>query len=308
MIMTAIGRMPKTFSKDLFSADNKYTHSYGLFNTPATKTYHVHLEVFSGESCFAVADEIITLKANPIIGLRQLGAICLEADPAQIVPETNGFTGTGVFSGKGISATGLFSPAKAGVGTFTITYLFIAQNGCGFTTSQDITVNPTPTVNAGGNIGLLEGRTVLLRATASGEGLTYKWTPATGLDHDDVLNPVCSATDDITYKLTVTNNNGCTAADETTVKVLKSLSVINTFTPNGDGVNDTWVIKYLETYPGNTVDVYNRYGEKVYSSVGYGIPWDGTYKGANLPAGTYYYIINPKNGRKAVAGSVTIIR
>jgi gliding motility-associated-like protein len=90
--------------------------------------------------------------------------------------------------------------------------------------------------------------------------------------------------------------------------VLKKLGVINTFTPNGDGFNDTWTIKYLESYPGNTVDVYNRYGEKVYSSTGYGIPWDGTYKGANLPSGTYYYIINPKNGRKVVSGSVTIIR
>jgi hypothetical protein len=45
--------------------------------------------------------------------------------------------------------------------------------------------------------GLLEGGTVLLKAKASGKGLSYKWTPATGLDHDDVLNPVCAATDDI---------------------------------------------------------------------------------------------------------------
>jgi gliding motility-associated-like protein len=80
------------------------------------------------------------------------------------------------------------------------------------------------------------------------------------------------------------------------------------FTPNGDGVNDTWNIKYLETYPGNTVDIYNRQGEKVYSSIGYASPWDGRYKGAILPTGTYYYIINPKNGRKLISGNVTIIK
>ncbi|WP_373417344.1 T9SS type B sorting domain-containing protein [Mucilaginibacter phenanthrenivorans] len=46
----------------------------------------------------------------------------------------------------------------------------------------------------------------------------------------------------------------------------------NTFTPNGDGINDTWTIENLNSYTNNTVGIYNRYGEKVYSSVGCGIP------------------------------------
>jgi gliding motility-associated-like protein len=84
--------------------------------------------------------------------------------------------------------------------------------------------------------------------------------------------------------------------------------VPNTFTPNGDGINDVWNIKYIENYPNCTVDIYNRYGEKLYSSIGYPIAWDGRYKGANLPMGTYYYIIDPKDGLKAVSGYVAIIR
>jgi gliding motility-associated-like protein len=54
--------------------------------------------------------------------------------------------------------------------------------------------------------------------------------------------------------------------------------------------------------------VFNRYGQPVYHSIGYSIPWDGTYKGQPLPVATYYYIINPKNGRAAINGSVTILR
>jgi gliding motility-associated-like protein len=54
--------------------------------------------------------------------------------------------------------------------------------------------------------------------------------------------------------------------------------------------------------------VYNRYGENVYSSIGYGIPWNATYKGARLPAGTYYYIIDLKNKSKVLSGFVAIIR
>jgi gliding motility-associated-like protein len=88
----------------------------------------------------------------------------------------------------------------------------------------------------------------------------------------------------------------------------QTLAIPNTFTPNGDGINDTWVIRSLENYPNCTVQVYNRWGEKLYSSVGYPVPWDGTYKGANLPVGTYYYIINLKNGVNAISGWVAIIK
>ena len=90
--------------------------------------------------------------------------------------------------------------------------------------------------------------------------------------------------------------------------MLKQLEIPNTFTPNADGVNDVWNIKYLESYPGCTVDIFNRFGMKVFSTIGYTTQWDGKLNGADLPVGTYYYIINPLNGRKAVKGSITLIR
>ncbi len=93
-----------------------------------------------------------------------------------------------------------------------------------------------------------------------------------------------------------------------TVNLPQMITVPNAFTPNGDGVNDTWDIKFIDSYPNCKVDVYNRWGENVYSSIGYGIPWEGTYKGAVLPSGTYYYVINLKNGFKVLSGFVAIIR
>jgi gliding motility-associated-like protein len=90
--------------------------------------------------------------------------------------------------------------------------------------------------------------------------------------------------------------------------VLKGPEVPNAFSPNGDGINDTWRIKYLESYPGATVEVYNRYGQIVYHSLGYSVDWDGTYNGRPLPVATYYYIINPRNGREVITGSVTILK
>jgi gliding motility-associated-like protein len=85
-------------------------------------------------------------------------------------------------------------------------------------------------------------------------------------------------------------------------------AIPNVFTPNGDGINDKWVIQYLESYPGAVVEIFNRYGSLVFRSVGYTKPWDGTFNGKEMPAGTYYYIINPKNGRKQISGFVDIVR
>ena len=82
----------------------------------------------------------------------------------------------------------------------------------------------------------------------------------------------------------------------------------NAFSPNNDGINDKWEIKYLNDYPAALVTVFDRYGQPVYNSSGTYIPWDGTFKGSPLPIGTYYYIISPGNGRKVLSGSVTLLR
>jgi gliding motility-associated-like protein len=68
------------------------------------------------------------------------------------------------------------------------------------------------------------------------------------------------------------------------------------------------VIQYLDTYPGCVVDIVNRYGQPVFHSVGYPTPWDGKVNGKDAPIGTYYYVIDPKNGRAKMTGYVDIIR
>jgi gliding motility-associated-like protein len=93
-----------------------------------------------------------------------------------------------------------------------------------------------------------------------------------------------------------------------TLIITQSYAIPNTFTPNGDGINDTWHIKFLDSYQNCTVNIYNRSGRKVFYANGYPTPWDGTSQGAALPAGVYYYIIQLNNINKLLSGYITIIR
>jgi gliding motility-associated-like protein len=86
------------------------------------------------------------------------------------------------------------------------------------------------------------------------------------------------------------------------------VKIPNAFSPNGDGINDTWIITNLVDYQNNTVEIFNRYGQRVFYSLGYAVPWNGTYNGNPVPTGVYYYIIDLKNGFGKLTGSITVIR
>lgn len=102
---------------------------------------------------------------------------------------------------------------------------------------------------------------------------------------------------------------------EPAIAVVRSLKVAplrvtilsNTITPNGDGVNDTWIIQGLDYDVSGTVSIYNRNGGVVFQSRGYPIPFNGTRNGKKLPAGVYYYVINFSDRRTSLSGSLTIL-
>ncbi len=112
------------------------------------------------------------------------------------------------------------------------------------------------------------------------------------------------------YIITVSDIYNCQITDTFTVKVtdIECIHVYNSFSPNGDGVNDTWDIDNIFLYPDVQINVFNQWGNKVFESTGYEEPWDGTFNGKSLPAGTYYYTLDLKNGDAPYSGSVTILK
>jgi|GEM_PF-953189 gliding motility-associated-like protein len=114
-----------------------------------------------------------------------------------------------------------------------------------------------------------------------------------------------------TYTVTVTDINFCT--ETKTIQLTSEydfcLDIPNVFTPNGDGVNDTWNIKFIDMYSNPTVIVFDNTGKKLYESSGHYTPWDGKINGKPLPLGSYFYTIklNSNNEKNIFTGTLDII-
>jgi gliding motility-associated-like protein len=137
----------------------------------------------------------------------------------------------------------------------------------------------------------------------------YYWTPASYLSNAQILTPRASPPSSQAYTLVAESTFGCGAAsDEMKVQVYKTVSIPNAFSPNGDGINDTWEIRALESYPGCRISVFDRYGSQILQQTNYVKPWDGKINSQPIPAGAYYYIIDLNIPGKVLQGSVTVIR
>lgn len=312
-------------SEALFS----YVWNFGDPNDPSSSTLrqpthkysavgpnNVQLKITSKDGCVDSLTRVLnTIYPWPKANFSASQTAICQGDPIQFTGLGNGFTSAPVRwewnLGGGATST-LQNPRKifTDSGSFTISYYFFNSQGCvSDTVSQTVVVHPYPVLELGPNIVVLEGGTKSLKPEfVYGTNLIYQWTPSLYLNSDTDSIPKTTPLGDITYRLNLTGIGGCTVTDTLFVKLLLAPIIPNAFSPNGDGIHDRWRIQYLESYPGATVDVYDRYGMLVFNSIEYAVDWDGTRNGKPLPIGTYYYVINPKNGRKIITGSVTIIK
>jgi len=211
-------------------------------------------------------------------------------------------------------ATGLDNdtiPNPTATPSQTTPYKVIISNGGCVDSSKTVmvTVNQNPIANAGSDIYLFQGQSTILQGSAQGDNITGTfWTPATFLSDPTSLTPIATPTHDITYTLTVATSTCGASTSSVFVRVYQKVTIPNAFSPNNDGINDYWDIQALNTYPESITQVFNRYGQQVFQSTGYANPWDGTSNGKALPAGTYYYIIDLKNGQPKLSGWVLIVR
>lgn len=155
-----------------------------------------------------------------------------------------------------------------------------------------------------------QGESLQLEAVTNGS-YTISWSPDSNLVIVDPLRPMATPRNTTTYKVVVTNATGCKDSSEVIVRVTLPLRIPNAFSPNDDGLNDSWEIDGIETYPNARIQVFNRWGNIVFekTDIRENEIWNGTRNGEKLPEATYYYVIDPNVANEPVQkGMVTIVR
>ncbi len=237
---------------------------------------------------------------------------CSTAATGSIVATATGGIAPYTYSLNGgpFQTSNTFSNITDGTKTLTIKDAF-----CGTLTKTIIVgVKPSPVISAGPDKTIVNGEQIMLDGSiGNNTAATIAWTPATTLTGANTLTPFAKPAITTNYTLTVVNSNGCTSTDIVNVTVLPyCIKVMDAFTPNGDAINDQWLVTQGGACTTETnVKVFNRYGSEVYSNANYTNNWDGKYKGKVVPDGTYYYFIEFTlvGGRKLIVkGDVTILR
>ncbi len=214
-------------------------------------------------------------------------------------------------------ADGATASARQNLAPDTYAITVSDAQGCSVTTSAtlaytyDFTIEATPAAT----IELGDNTTLAYSVTGYSGTLSSRWTTDYGLSCTDCAAPVAAPGQTTRYQITVSNAQGCTASDTTTVIVIANYSIFipNAFSPNGDGTND-----YFEFY-GNkkavkfvNAEVFDRWGESVFRSNDINFRWDGTYRGATVEPGTLVWQINVTfidgHSNAMQKGSLTVIR
>jgi len=209
----------------------------------------------------------------------------------------------------GLSSAVIADPIAKPADTTMYAVVVQSQNGCKDSATITINVSEAPKADAGPDKNVAEGQSVQLSGSADGNNTSYTWSPGMYINDIQSLQPIVSPSSDITYYLTVSSNDGCgISADSVKVHVFKTVIIPNAFSPNGDGVNDTWNIKALNSYNDYELSVYSRYGQIVFTTKNYSNRWDGSFNGKPLPVGTYYYLLDLKQRLPKLKGFVVILR
>jgi len=283
---------------DPITGEHLYVHDTIIVSPSSTTSYYVRTE--GGEcgptECLGITVSVYTLETN----LLSFDNICGTAVPSFNL--TGGIPSGGTYSGTGVT-NNVFDPSNAGLGTHDITYTY-SSAGCTITDTETITVVSSP-LNVYHTIeqeSCSEGGVLIHLHTTGGSGFySYLWSDGS------VEAPLMYAQPG-DYTVLVSDANDCSSLHGP-INISDSLGCIempNSFTPNGDGINDTWNLDFT-MYGGGELTIFSKWGNIVYQENLPTFQWNGNYNNMPLPAGTYYYILKLNNGLDQ-NGPVTIVR
>jgi gliding motility-associated-like protein len=253
--------------------------------------------------CGVGVDSVVVDQVSINLNAGDNQTIC-KGDMLQLSAESNGqvtWTPSNV-----VSSASMLNPFFTGNSSTTM-FVNAQLDGCTLVDSINITVvdlsmvsimPSDTTINAGESVQLL----------GTGMG-TMLWSPATGLNCTDCMDPIAMPTETTTYTLVVTNAAGCSNSEKITITVIPpdcTPKIPNAFTPNSDDTNDSF-FPIGDTIDSYNLTIYNRWGQEIFSDTK---PWDGQLGGKDAPCDVYIYKLNMQicGNDQTFSGDVTLIR
>ena len=185
--------------------------------------------------------------------------------------------------------------------SFEISY----GNNCKIQDTIFYIVNPLPQIEAVADKVIVSYNETVQLDIITTDDLSYNWTPTKSLNNADLKNPIATINQTTIFTVNVTDKNNCKNSDTIKIEFLDNCKNIDVFiptafSPNGDGINDCFMMRAKAKFNEFQMLVFNRYGEKIFESNSQADCWNGTFKNASCSADVYAYSIN----FKCVDGSI----
>ena len=284
--------------------------------TPTTTTQYI-VSGFDDPGCIKYDTVLVTVTPLPVFGINPSTQNLCIGDNFTI--NASGADNYSWFTSTQINLSS--NSQLSGIATNSETYyVAMNENTCNFTDTLSALINsysrPVITIMKSNDIDCTTPQAQLI-ATATG-GSNYQWFPISNISNANIANPLVSPETDTWYSVTVTNGGGgCANKDSILVKSdlskgTASFFVPNAFTPNLDGLNDCFGVKYWGITTEFEFSIYNRWGELVFITKDKTKCWDGIFKGVKQPSGVFVYQIKAKspcsNESIYKKGTVVLIR
>jgi gliding motility-associated-like protein len=297
------------------------SHQYG-----SAGTYTAQLIVRSNYNCYDTVEKPVRIYGLPVSDFN-LSRSCngsaqlIAFRDASSITALDSISPSGYywdFGGFGISQVKDTSIVFPSAGIYNITHIVTSNFGCKAIITKSVTISPRPVarfVYINNSVKSL-GASVEFRDTSQ-YSVSWNWDFGNG-ETSNLKYPETFYKENGTYtvSLIITDQFGCPSTYTSALTITSIVTDItklipNVITPNNDGKNDYWRLDFIQVFfPEAEVEIYNRWGDRLFRSVGYYNAWDGSYKGDPLPVGAYYYIIklNDKDNTAPFKGSVTLIK
>jgi len=267
------------------------------------------------------SEESFTITVNdsnpPIIDLATLPSDITQCDPnidleeVEITLSCGGGIVTNSFTSNGGDASGVYPYGQTTVVTYTVT----DNNGTVTDTkSFNVTIHPQISVDIDGPSTVDDGYEFEITSivTPSGAATSYSWTAISGdvtfvRGTEIYAEATIIIEGDATIQLEVASAEGCIATDQISITSSGDCNIPNVITPNGDGINDLFIVPCLDSYENNHIRIYDRWGQTVFETDNYQNNWNGTNGNGDNLSGTFYYTFTSTN-KPTKSGYVVVVR